>query len=231
MNIEQLNELKNERKMTFKQISNLLGVSKTTLFRIFHKNGLKSERFSSWNSGKTCFDDDRILSGEKHPRWKNKSKYYIEFRLLVRQMKELNLPCEICHKQAELLHHTDKDKSNNEPKNLMPMCSSCHTALHNSEKGKAIYNHNCDFCNKNFTVFSHKNCKQKFCSLSCAAKFNYHVKKTTLQGNRIGVSMVNKYCLFCKKNYAVMASRKNSMFCSYSCSSRYYHLKKKQSFH
>lgn len=38
--------------------------------------------------------------------------------------------CRICGKKRELLHHKDIDPTNNDLKNLLEMCVSCHVKIH-----------------------------------------------------------------------------------------------------
>lgn len=173
--------------LSFKSIAKLLNVSSTTLFYQFRKLGLiprDKYSYGSWNSGLSYKDDTRILSGKNHPRWKNKSKYYIDFKNKRKEIIDGITKCSMCDSVAKILHHKDKNTDNNEYSNLIPLCSSCHTTLHNKERGITVYKHSCEQCGKEFTVLHNKKCSQKFCSLSCKSKYAYHNNITYLRNQR-----------------------------------------------
>jgi len=216
---EFFNDYYYNRKLSFKKIAEITDFSVGTLHRNFKKlNLVATKREKAWNSGITCFDDPRILSGEKHPRWKNKSKYYIEYKLIRKEIINGKTKCAHCNKIAQILHHKDKDTDNNTLKNLLPLCKSCHMILHNKERGITIYKHNCEWCNKKFVVLSRKNCKRRFCSLSCSSKYTYHVQKSVLPKNNTGKTYYKIKCKYCKKQFTTL--RPKQQFCSYSCSGR-----------
>lgn len=172
----------------------------------------------AWNSNKTYLDDSRILSGKNHPRYhkgKTQSNYLVDFRFKRKELINGINKCS-CGKIAKILHHKDKNTFNNEYGNLLPLCSSCHTILHNKERGITIYKHNCEWCGKEFTILSNKGCKQKCCSLSCMASLNYS-KGKTLSRNRAGVTYYEKNCKYCGKK--IKTRRTNQLYCSHSCSS------------
>jgi len=93
-----------------------------------------------WNKNKSRFNDERIRkwSGENHYLWNpNKNDRYgdefynKEFRehLLERQKNG----CLLCAINNDLcLHHIDKDKRNNNENNLIYLCRSCHSKVHNN---------------------------------------------------------------------------------------------------
>jgi hypothetical protein len=174
----------------------------------------------AWNSGKTCFDDIRILSGERHPRWKNKSKYYIKFKLLTHEMRENKTKCSQCPKLAKLYHHIDKNTDNNSIKNLLPLCKSCHTILHNKERGITIYKHNCEWCGNEFIVLSRRNCKQRCCSLFCKSKLSYKENKILLK-NKLGRKTYSHICQLC--NIKFKSTNPKRMYCSNNCKLNYLH--------
>jgi len=39
--------------------------------------------------------------------------------------------CQGCNKEGVLIHHMDENKENNDPKNLVTLCRSCHPIVHN----------------------------------------------------------------------------------------------------
>ncbi len=84
------------------------------------------EKISKVNKGK--------LSGEKHPafnNWSSREPYGVEFspELKERIRKRDNYECQECHKKQEkalCIHHIDYNKKNNNPLNLISLCTSCH---------------------------------------------------------------------------------------------------------
>ena len=215
---EFFNDYYYNRKLSFKKIAEITNFSVGTLHRNFKKLNLVAiKQNKAWNSEKTCYDDSRILSGTKHPRWKNKSKYLIDFKLKRKEIINDKTKCSHCDKIAQVLHHKDKNTRNNDYKNLLPLCKSCHTVLHNKERGITIYKHNCKWCGKEFIVLSIKNCKRKFCSQSCSSSYKYYIEKTTLPKNNTGKTYYKKKCKYCKKQFTTF--RPKQQFCSYSCAS------------
>jgi 5-methylcytosine-specific restriction endonuclease McrA len=41
-------------------------------------------------------------------------------------LKEYRHKCAVCGRHSPQLHHLDEDPTNNDPKNLLPLCPSCH---------------------------------------------------------------------------------------------------------
>ena len=177
-----LQELYYKENRSLKEISEILGLPKTTLWRRFKSFGLEAKKPIAWNKGLTCFDDKRILSGENHPRWKDHNKYYIEYKLKKKKMIKDGLKCSKCNKNAFLLHHIDKDTKNNKSKNLLPLCHFCHTILHNKERGISAVIFECKYCGKEFETRSDKRIR-KFCSLSCSSKYHYHQGCFNIRGS------------------------------------------------
>lgn len=173
------------QRMPMWKIAQKMKYSTQTIHKYFHfynfvainTQFIKGKK--AWNSGKHYFNDNRIRHGKNHPRWKDKNKYYIKFKLKSKKMKENNTLCELCGNIAFLLHHRNKNTKNNSDKNLQPLCSSCHTTLHNKERGITIYKYNCEWCKKEFIVLHNRNCQQKFCSLKCKSLYQYHIKKNS----------------------------------------------------
>lgn len=50
----------------------------------------------------------------------------------IKALKKSKGKCEVCGKTAIHVHHIDESNDNHETKNLMPVCSRCHKALHNT---------------------------------------------------------------------------------------------------
>lgn len=118
----------------------------------------KKKQFDSgykvWCDGLTAKTDKRIAvramrsvqtriikgshRGKNNPAWKggiSKSQYAWNWRRISRSLKELNnYACEVCRKIATGrkldVHHKDLNKMNNDIKNLIVLCRSCHREVH-----------------------------------------------------------------------------------------------------
>ncbi|MBA7538345.1 hypothetical protein ES705_30620 [subsurface metagenome] len=80
--------------------------------------------------------------GEKNPRWDNGSSEYPDHaelkRARIKVLKRSKNKCEICGKQAVIVHHIDGDKSNHNIDNLIAVCLECHEPLHCDDTGKSF---------------------------------------------------------------------------------------------
>ena len=124
-------ELYFNKKLSFKSISNLTGYSVGKLHRWFHKFGFSPIKHIQWNTGKNYHSDNRILNGCKHPRWIDGRTYSIDFKIKKKEIINGTTKCMMCGQVANTLHHFDINKKNNNINNLCPLCSSCHTTIHN----------------------------------------------------------------------------------------------------
>lgn len=88
---------------------------------------------------KICYIKKRkiMVLDKGNPRWKGgKSRGYI-LRIAKENWKKKKLPfkCEICGKLKNIMyHHKDKNQKNNYYKNIILVCGSCHSKLHNRIK-------------------------------------------------------------------------------------------------
>ena len=171
---QEMKQIYHKEKLSFSKMSIKTGLSVGRLQRTFHKYGLKPIKHDVWNKGINCYQDSRILSGKNHPRWKDASKYYLEYKTKRKKMVDAKTKCSHCSKLAYVLHHIDKDTRNNDNSNLLPLCKSCHTTLHNKERGVSINKFKCLNCGKQIILKSNNIRKAKFCSLSCSSKYNYY---------------------------------------------------------
>lgn len=85
--------------------------------------------------------------GENHHNWRGGlSPYPPEFnRNLKREIRKRdNYICQIisCNKEGKAVHHIDYDKNNNEHKNLITLCSSCHSKTNKNRKDWINYFNN-----------------------------------------------------------------------------------------
>ena len=101
------------------------------IFVVTHPN----HRFCSWKC--STFWLTRIRNqGKNHPKYKgnpkNRNHYPPEF---FEKRKEVILKydgkCFICNKNAKSVHHIDYNTENNNIKNLVLLCSSCHAKTNN----------------------------------------------------------------------------------------------------
>jgi hypothetical protein len=80
----------------------------------------------------------------------------------------------------EVVHHKDKDRTNNILNNLELTNASEHAKIHAMENGCVHYEHPCDFCGKLFDTTEAE--AKRFCSHYCATKSTrkFEVSKDTL---------------------------------------------------
>lgn len=104
----------------------------------------------AWNSNKKAQDDNRILVGEKHPRWKGGNSYghktgyysseYKKWRMMV--FERDNFTCQCCKKVGGYLtaHHIKSFAHYPELRffldNGITLCEPCHS-LTDNYKGRA----------------------------------------------------------------------------------------------
>jgi len=126
---------------------------------IYHKIGKKasntkavkfeSGELISWNKGKSKKTDVRIekTSGNNHYRFNpdkdiqyTENFYDREYRKLL--MEQQNGKCLKCGDSSKILclHHVDEDKKNDDFENLVFVCRSCHSKIHNNEDTKNLFN-------------------------------------------------------------------------------------------
>jgi len=100
----------------------------------------------------------------------------------------------ICQKCGEadlnlIVHHIDKNDSNNEFTNLITLCNNCHLDLHRPDK-KGIFK-KCLFCNKKFYVPQSLSYRI-YCSKNCSKICRYLKRKKDSKNSP------TKKCLKCK---------------------------------
>ena len=71
------------------------------------------------------------VSGEDHPNWKGgiapKSYRNIGFSHHGRR-------CAVCGAAADLIHHRDENRRNNQAGNPQPLCRKCHMQIHHGKR-------------------------------------------------------------------------------------------------
>ena len=162
--------------------------------RIEKMKQLKQKGLSYVSIGK-LFDISRqrvhqLITDYITPTARKTKKYKWLDKIYEAILKRDNYKCQICERKAILVHHIDKDNSNNDPKNLISLCQSCHGKLHSSRndkdnkltpKGKErMIRKNtkerikkyCPNCGKEFEVLPCAT-KQIYCSISCANIYRF----------------------------------------------------------
>ena len=126
---------------TFVDIGKEFGINVSTLKKWAKKLGIPNKGtgyfnigHTPWNKGKTEFDDERVAKQANALRTYHHDGDSTEKILkedISRYQKYIKSSCEICGTTKDLeVHHKDKNHSNNNPNNLMTVCSSCHQQIH-----------------------------------------------------------------------------------------------------
>lgn len=118
------------KKMSSQQLQKCLMCGKK-----FHRKPFRVKRGEGKYCSRVC--KDKHMRGERSPSWlggKSFEPYGLEFNNELKKQirKRDNHTCQECGYTQEQLgyklhpHHIDYDKKNNDPKNLISLCKSCH---------------------------------------------------------------------------------------------------------
>ena len=129
---------------TFKAISEEFGYNISTIKKWAYRLGIPKKGTGyfkqgniPWNKGLKETDDIRVKKqGDTLRKYHCNGRHDNEFMLLkedtVNYQKHNKGFCEICHQTNDIeVHHKDKNRNNNDPTNLISLCSSCHKRVHN----------------------------------------------------------------------------------------------------
>ena len=128
---------------TFVQISKETGYNVSTLKKWAKVHGLPQKGtgyfnvgHKPWNKGISEKDDERVKQQANALRNfhydKSKKGISILKEDTTNYQKHNTNVCEICGSTDDVeVHHIDKNHNNNNPENLISLCSSCHTRVHN----------------------------------------------------------------------------------------------------
>lgn len=128
---------------TFVQISKETGYNVSTLKKWAKVHGIPQKGtgyfnvgHKPWNKGLSEKDDERVKRQSDALRNfhydKSKKGISILKEDTTNYQKHNTNVCEICGSTDDVeVHHIDKNHNNNNPENLISLCSSCHTRVHN----------------------------------------------------------------------------------------------------
>lgn len=108
-----------------------------------------------------------------------------KYKQYKKEIKVNNEKCEKCQiKKAILVHHIDKDRSNNTDNNLMKLCHLCHMKIHHPQlEGKREYGqkHQCEFCGViQKRVHNNELLQSRLCT-KCRVRLLYYKRKEVKQ--------------------------------------------------
>lgn len=104
--------------------------------------------------------------GENNPNWNGGTSWEFSNRIANENLIQ---KCCLCSSIKFLcIHHKDKNRKNNNLDNLMIVCKSCHTKIHDTlkawNKGNKKYTYICPVCNKTFKTSEKRTI---YCSRKC----------------------------------------------------------------
>lgn len=110
-NIQQMKQLK-EKGLSYESIGEIFGKSRQRIHQ--------------------------LISGYIAPVYRKQKKYKWVKILFESIFERDNYTCQKCGERGTLIHHIDKDDSNNDIKNLICFCNNCHLNLHRPKEMSEI---------------------------------------------------------------------------------------------
>lgn len=98
-----------------------------------NKKALERSKSGKFFCGKSCqtkWRNSEVFSGPRHVNWKGGAS--VNYREILDRN---NVPkiCRLCGTKDErvlIVHHLDKNRTNNIPENLIRLCCNCHFLIH-----------------------------------------------------------------------------------------------------
>ncbi len=90
----------------------------------------KSKKYFCGKSCQTVWRNSIIFVGPKHANWKDGA--HVEYRNIMFRNKVAQY-CRLCNtedKRVLVVHHIDRNRSNNKLSNLLWLCHNCHFLVH-----------------------------------------------------------------------------------------------------
>jgi hypothetical protein len=109
-------------------------VCKKSIWRI--PKDIKSSKSGKFFCNKSCHAiwKNRLNSGDKHPNWQGGKFKDYRNELLKNGSRQICKICGIMDKRVLVAHHLDKNRTNNNLKNLVWLCLNCHYLVHNYQR-------------------------------------------------------------------------------------------------
>jgi hypothetical protein len=121
-----------DSRRTTQDIADEFSVSRTTVRKQLMKLGIERRSRSESRIGRKV--------GERNPSWKGGVAdwdYAAGWKVIARKIRDRDRwTCQRCHEQRQRwgnslhVHHIDENKLNNDPTNLISLCSKCHRSAH-----------------------------------------------------------------------------------------------------
>lgn len=97
-----------------------------------HLDHSRSGKYFCSKSCQTHWRNSIVYVGQNHPNWKGGWSIYRD-KLSRTHIPKICKRCEIGDIRILAVHHIDKNRSNNDIKNLMWLCHNCHFLIHNNK--------------------------------------------------------------------------------------------------